>query len=96
MDPETWERAQRQLRQHLERVQRHTTPRRYVLRSLLVCGRCGRRMVGSWRKQGGRYLCAIRSPRSAPGACTGRSLSAATSEQTVWEHVQALLADPEV
>ena len=53
-------------------------------------------MVGSWSKQGGRYLCAIRYPRYAPGACTGRSLSAATIEQTVWEHVQALLADPEM
>jgi hypothetical protein len=53
-------------------------------------------MVGAWSKQGGRYLCAMRYPRYAPGACTGRSLSAATIEQTVWEHVQALLADPEV
>jgi site-specific DNA recombinase len=96
IDPETWERAQSQLRQNLERAQRNTTPRRYLLRSLLVCGRCGRRMVGSWSKQGGRYLCAIRYPRYAPGACTGRSLSAAAIEQTVWEHVQALLADPEV
>ena len=96
IDPETWERAQGQLRQNLQRAQRNTTPRRYLLRSLLVCGRCGRRMVGSWSKQGGRYLCAIRYPRYAPGACTGRSLSAATIEQTVWEHVQALLADPEV
>jgi site-specific DNA recombinase len=96
IDPETWERAQSQLQQNLERAQRNTTPRRYLLRSLLVCGRCGRRMVGSWSKQGGRYLCAIRYPRYAPGACTGRSLSAAMIEQTVWEHVQALLADPEV
>jgi site-specific DNA recombinase len=96
VDPEPWERAQGQLRQNLERAQRNTTPRRYLLRSLLVCGRCGRRMVGSWSPQGGRYLCAIRYPRYAPGACTGRSLSAATIEQTVWEHVQALLAAPEV
>lgn len=96
IDPEMWERAQNQLQQNLERAQRHTTPRRYLLRSLLVCGRCGRRMVGSWSQQGGRYLCAIRYPRYAPGACTGRSVSASTIEQTVWEHVQALLADPEV
>jgi site-specific DNA recombinase len=96
IDPEAWERAQGQLRHNLARAQRNTTPHRYLLRSLLVCGRCGRRMVGSWSKQGGRYLCAIRYPRYAPGACTGRSLSASTIEQTVWEHVQALLADPEV
>ena len=78
VDPETWERAQGQLQQNLARAQRNTTPRRYLLRSLLVCGRCGQHMVGSWSKQGGRYLCAMRYPRYAPGACTGRSLSAAT------------------
>src|SRR2546423_8625898 len=53
-------------------------------------------MVGSWSALGGRYICALRYPRHVPGACPGRSLSASTIEQTVWEHVQALLADPEV
>jgi len=47
-------------------------------------------------KHGGRYICALRYPRYAPGACSGRSLSVPSTEQTVWEHVQALLADPEV
>ena len=96
IDPETWERAQDQLQQNLERAGRNTKPRRYLLRSLLVCNRCGRRMVGSWTKQGGRYICALRYPRHAPGACDGRSLSGPATEQTVWEHVQALLSDPEV
>jgi site-specific DNA recombinase len=96
IDPETWDRTQVQLRQNQERAQRHTTPHRYLLRSLLVCGRCGRRMVGTWSAQGGRYICALRYPRHVPGACPGRSLGAPTIEQTVWEHVQALLADPEV
>jgi site-specific DNA recombinase len=96
IDPETWERVQGQRRQNHERAQRHTTPRRYLLRSLLVCGQCGRRMVGSWGAQGGRYICALRYPRPVPGACAGRSLGAPTIEQSVWEHVQALLADPEV
>jgi site-specific DNA recombinase len=96
IDPETWERAQAQLRQNQERAQRQTTPRRYLLRSLLVCGRCGRRMVGSWSAPGGRYICALRYPRHVPGACPGRSLSALAIEQMVWAHVQALLADPEV
>jgi site-specific DNA recombinase len=96
IDPETWERAQGQLRRNQERAQRHTTPHRYLLRSLLVCGHCGRRMVGSWSALGGRYICALRYPRHVPGACPGRSLGAPTIEQTVWEHVQTLLADPEV
>ncbi|MGE3542024.1 MAG: recombinase family protein [Candidatus Tectimicrobiota bacterium] len=96
IDPETWERTQEQLRQNQERAQRHTTPHRYLLRSLLVCGHCGRRMVGSWSAISGRYICALRYPRHVPGACPGRSLSAPTIEQTVWAHVQTLLADPEV
>jgi site-specific DNA recombinase len=83
IDPETWERAQAQLRQNQARAQRHTTPHRYLLRSLLVCGRCGRWMVGSWSTQGGRYICALRYPRHVPRACTGRSLSAPTIEQTM-------------
>ena len=67
-----------------------------MLRSLLVCGRCGRRMVGSWSTLGGRYICALRYPRHVPGACPGCSLGAPTIEQRVWEHVRTLLADPEV
>ena len=67
-----------------------------MLRSLLVCGRCGRRMVGSWSTLGGRSICALRYPRHVPGACPGRSLGAPTIEQSMWEHVQTLLADPEV
>src|SRR5215510_2297127 len=34
LDPETWERAQGQLRQNSERAQRHTTPHRYLLHDL--------------------------------------------------------------
>jgi site-specific DNA recombinase len=63
IDPETWERAQAPLVRHRERAQRHNTPHRDLLRRLLVCGRCGRRLVGPWSAQGGRYLCARRYPR---------------------------------
>ena len=52
--------------------------------------------MGSWSALGGRSIGARRSPRHVPGACPGRSLGAPTIEPTVWEHVQALLADPEV
>ena len=96
IDPETWDRAQGQLARNRERAQRNNTQHPYLLRSLLVCGRCGRRMVGSWSAQGGRYICALRYPRYAPGACTGRSLSATLIETSVWEHVKALLSDPAV
>lgn len=96
IDPETWERAQAQLVQNRERAQRNNTQHPYLLRSLLVCGRCGRRMVGTWSAQGGRYICALRYPRYVPGACTGRSLSATVIEACVWDHVQVLLSDPAV
>jgi site-specific DNA recombinase len=96
IDPETWARAQGQLARNRERAQRNNTQHPYLLRSLLVCGRCGRRMVGTWRAQGGRYICALRTPRYVPGACTGRSLSATVIEACVWAHVQAMLADPAV
>jgi site-specific DNA recombinase len=96
IDPETWERAQGQLARNRERAQRNNTQHRYLLRSLLVCGRCGRRMVGTWSAQGGRYICALRYPRYVPGACMGRSLGVVTIEPRVWDHVKRLLSDPEV
>lgn len=96
IDPETWDRAQGQLARNRERAQRNNTQHPYLLRSLLVCGRCGRRMVGTWSAQGGRYICALRYPRYVPGVCTGRSLSATVIEACVWAHVKAMLADPAV
>jgi site-specific DNA recombinase len=96
INPETWEQAQAQLVRNRERAQRNNTQHRYLLRSLLVCGRCGRRMVGTWSAQGGRYICALRYPRYVPGACMGRSLGAATIEPQVWDQVKRLLSDPEV
>jgi site-specific DNA recombinase len=52
--PETGERAQAPLVRNRERAQRHNTQPLDLLWSLLVCGRCGRRMVGTWSAQGGR------------------------------------------
>jgi site-specific DNA recombinase len=96
IEPETWERVQAQLARNRERAQRHNTQHSYLLRSLLVCGRGGRRMVGTWSAQGGRYICALRYPRYVPGACTGRRLSATMIEACVWGHVKVLLSDPAV
>jgi site-specific DNA recombinase len=69
--PATWARAQAQRVRHRERAQRHTTHHRSLVRSLLVCGRCGRRLVGPWSAQGGRYLCALRDPRDCAGGVRG-------------------------
>jgi len=96
IDPETWELTQGQLQRNSQRATRNNTKHAYLLRSLLVCGRCGRRLIGSWAAQGGRYGCAARYPRYAPGACDGRSVMAQSVEAVVWNHVKALLADPAV
>jgi site-specific DNA recombinase len=96
IDPETWELAHVQRQRKRQRATRHNTKHAYLFRSLLVCGRCERRLIGSWTAQGGRYGCAARSPRYAPGACDGRSIMAQSVEAVVWDHVKALLADPAV
>ena len=96
IDPETWELAQGQRQRNRQRARRNNTQQAYLRRSLLVCGRCGRRLVGAWNAKGGRSGCAARYPRYAPGACDGRSVMAQHVEAVVWDHVTAVLADPAV
>lgn len=96
VDPETWELAQEQLLRNRERATRNNTKHNYLLRSLLICGRCGRRMIGAWTTHGGRYVCSVRYPRSAPWSCDGRSVMAHAVEPLIWEYVRELLSDPEL
>lgn len=97
VDAEVWQMAQEQLAYNRERAGRNNTKHPYLLRSLLVCGRCGRRLIGTWSAMGqGRYICSARYPRTTPWACDGRSLSAARVEQHVWDYVRDLLSDPAV
>ncbi len=94
--PETWDLAQAQLARNRERAGRNNTRHDYLLRSLLVCGQCGRRLVGCWSNNGGRYMCSTRYPRHEPWACDGRSIQAIRLEPLIWEYVCGLLADPSV
>ncbi|MDQ6740872.1 MAG: recombinase family protein [Actinomycetota bacterium] len=94
IDPETWDLAQAQLARNRDRASRHNTAHAYVLRSLLVCGHCGRRLIGNWGPTGGRYICAARYPRHTPWSCDGRSVQVTRIEPLVWDYVRALLADP--
>ncbi|MBA3824957.1 MAG: recombinase zinc beta ribbon domain-containing protein, partial [Ktedonobacterales bacterium] len=88
--PEQWQAAHEQLAVNRQRSTRNNTAHAYLLRGLVVCGQCGRRMVGSWNKAGGRYVCAIRYPRFAPTHCDGRSVMAPALEA----YVRELLAEP--
>jgi site-specific DNA recombinase len=97
VDAELWRMAQEQLARNRERARRHNTKHDYLLRGLLVCGHCGRRLVGTWSAAGGgRYICSARYPRTAAWACDGRSLSAPRVEQQVWDYIRPLLADPDL
>jgi site-specific DNA recombinase len=88
IDPETWDLAQQQLKRNRERATRNNKTHRYLLRGLLVCGRCGRRMTGRWTEPGGRYVCKFRYPKSAPDSCDGRSVMAKEIEPLVWGYVR--------
>jgi site-specific DNA recombinase len=97
VDPELWRLAQEQLARNREKATRHNTKHDYLLRSLLVCGCCGRRLIGVWSAAGqGRYVCSARYPRTAAWACSGRSVSAARVEAQVWDYVHGLLADKDL
>jgi site-specific DNA recombinase len=97
VDPELWRLAQEQLARNREKATRNNTKHDYLLRSLLVCGHCGRRLIGVWSAAGqGRYVCSARYPRTAAWACAGRSVSATRVEKQVWDYVQGLLADKDL
>lgn len=96
VDPESWELAQEQLAKNRDRATRNNTKHSYLLRSLLVCGQCGRRMIGMWDPKGGRYVCSMRYPRHRPYSCDGRTVAIEKTEPYVWEYVKELLSDPEL
>lgn len=96
IDAELWRMAQEQLASNRARAARNTQ-HEYLLRGLLICGRCGRRLVGTWTALShGRYICSARYPRSAPWSCEGRSVSAVLVESQVWDHLKGLLAEPDL
>jgi len=92
----TWEAAPAQLVRNREHATRNNTKHDYLLRGLVVCGRCGRRMIGTWSASGGRYVCGARYPRHAPHCCDGRSVAATKLDEWVWDYIRELLADGEL
>ena len=95
IDAEFWGLAQEQLVRNRERSRRNNTRHSYLLSTLLVCGWCGRRMIGGTDNRGQRrYVCSARYPRYALGACDGRSVTAAHVERQVWQWTAELLSDP--
>ena len=97
VDLDLWDLAQAQLARNRERATRNNTKHEYLLWGLLVCGQCGRRLIGVWsRVSSGRSMCSARLPRPAPWRCLGRSVAAARIEPLVWNYVRELLSESEV
>jgi site-specific DNA recombinase len=96
IDPETFHLAQDQLAKNRERAVRNNKKHEYLLRSLVICGRCGRRIQGAWNRSGGLYICPNRYPRTAAWACSGRMVSVPKIDELVWNQVKAMLSDPEL
>ncbi len=103
VDQGTWDRAQAQLACNAARSFRNNTRHSYLLRCLLTCEACGLAMYGITRpasaQKPGRQVyrchgknCVVMARTSI---CPSRHINAEDIEPVVWDHVMALLADPD-
>ena len=92
-----WQRAQERLAMNQKFASRNNNRHFYLLRSLLVCGVCGRTLVGRTSGKGQQvyYSCTNqgkqRDPDVAPHTC---SIAGPVIEPLVWEAVSELLRHP--
>ena len=95
LSEDTWQKAQERLAMRQKFAERNNKKHFYLLRSLLVCGVCGRTLAG--RTSDGRvtYNCPNqgrqRSPEVVPHSCI---IAAAVVEPLVWQAVSDLLRNP--
>jgi site-specific DNA recombinase len=99
IDQETWDQAREQLQRNKERAPRNNKKHDYLLKGLLVCGRCQLRMhgqAGDPVKRNRRYLCSHKESHHAGAKCQNRTVLADTIEELVWQAVSELLRTPQV
>jgi site-specific DNA recombinase len=93
IDPELWQMAQHQLAINRERAKKNNSKHDYLLRGLLICGCCQRRLIGVWsRASNSRYVCSARFPRTNSWSCSGRSISGEQVESSVSENFRIVVA----
>jgi len=94
----TWEQVQAQLDMNKKHASRNNKRNFYLLRGLLVCGECGRTLVGRTYPSGVvRYFCTNRGPdRVIAAPCAGLPLVGDVIEPLIWQAVAELLADPQL
>jgi len=94
---DVWQRAQEHLVMNRKFAARNNKRHFYLLRSLLVCGVCGRTLVGRSSKKRVYYYCASRGkddqPDIPPHTC---SIAGRIVEPLVWEAVCRLLQNPQL
>jgi len=92
---DVWQRAQERLAMNQRFAARNNKRHFYLLRSLLVCGICGRTLAGRTSNGCAYYYCTNRGkhrdPDVPPHAC---SIAGRIVEPLVWESVCELLRDP--
>ena len=103
VDQGTWDRAQAQLARNAALSFRNNTRHSYLLRCLLTCELCGLAMYGITRPASARkparqvYRCHGKDcvVMARTSVCPSRHVNADEIEPVVWDHVMALLADPD-
>jgi site-specific DNA recombinase len=101
IDHATAERAAAQLARNAVYAGRNSKKHDYLLRCLLTCGSCGLSMAGTTKSTSRGvhryYRCGgkdgVRTGRTHP--CPRASVDGEALDRTVWDHVRALLAEPD-
>lgn len=95
LDQALWDQAQERLRMNQQFAPRNNKRHFYLLRSLLVCGTCGRTLNGRVSDGHVRYYCSNtgkqRDPDVPRHSC---SIAGSIIEPLVWQAVVELLANP--
>jgi len=95
LDQALWDQAQERLRMNQRFATRNNKRHFYLLRSLLVCGACGRTLAGRVSDRHAYYYCTNRGKNRDPDvprhSC---SIAGPIIEPLVWQAVVELLANP--
>ncbi len=100
VDAATWQAAQERL-QRKKALASRNAHRFYLLSGLVVCGGCGRRMAGMYKRgqhSAGRYYqCTGQNQRRVDGSgfCDARLVNADRAEGQVWGRFAGLLRNPD-
>src|SRR5690348_8235802 len=97
VSPDLWQKAQDALRERRSAVKTRNETRQYLLRGLIWCAVCGKRLYSSAEQANTAhptrvYRCASR--HSAAGKCGGARVPARPCEDWVWDRISAVLRDP--